>query len=99
MDVFIFRDDIFEGEEDFMVSFEAFRLPDGSTSSTMTGVVVNPRSTRVIIEDANSENTSRRIIMIIVVRYSRDLSVCPYYKSRSGSKRRARGATTLGNII
>lgn len=55
IDVFIFGDDVFEGEEEFDVEFDVFLLEDDSTVSTLTGVTVDPRSTTVIIEDIDSK--------------------------------------------
>ncbi len=55
IDIFIFEDDLFEGEEEFDVEFDFFLLEDDSTVTALTGVTVDPRSTTVIIEDANSE--------------------------------------------
>lgn len=55
VDVFIFADDLFEGDEDFVVEFQSFRRADGSTVSSLTGVTVRPQSTTVVIQDTNSK--------------------------------------------
>ncbi len=55
IDIFIFEDDVFEGEEEFDVEFQFFMLEDGSTPTTLTGVTVQPRMATVIIEDVNSK--------------------------------------------
>lgn len=55
VDVFIFRDDIFEGDEEFRVEFQFFRSESGSTVSSLPGVTVRPMVSTVTIEDANSK--------------------------------------------
>ena len=54
IDIFIFGDELFEGEEEFDVEFQFFMLDDGSTVSSVAGVTVDPRRATVIIEDSNS---------------------------------------------
>ena len=54
IDIVIFADDLFEGEEEFDVEFESFMLENGNTVITMAGVTVQPRRTTVTIEDSNS---------------------------------------------
>ncbi len=55
VDVTIFEDDIFEGEEEFLVQIEGFRLPEGNVVSFLTGVTVRPNQATVTIEDSNCE--------------------------------------------
>lgn len=80
IDVFIFEDQLFEGDEDFMVMFDSFRLADGTTTNSMTGVTVNPSSSTVTIEDSSSK--SYLYLEIVTVRnWSNKLFVFHYMPS------------------
>ena len=55
LEAIIFNDDVYEITEDFTASFRGFRLEDLSEVPSITGVTVQPSTTRVLIVDTDGE--------------------------------------------
>jgi hypothetical protein len=58
VDVFIFMDDLFEGEEQFETDVQFLRLNGGQSVTSLSRVTVTPDDSTVTITDGNSKNNT-----------------------------------------